>query len=639
MKWMIHLTLLIALVHHQEAYHVVFEQIGELASSVTYIHVKLTIEFDAIELHIKEYVEKLKGFQKQIITSNYGMPDPVQKIITEHSARHLQRQIIDRQVEAAQRVIKNRLVTSTQLLQNVQQLKNSMPAPSEKDKLIIQADQSSVPNSTATPEKKLNINLQFQQNPVIKDIIANRGPRFVNPLGLVLGAFGTFMGLFNKRQIDNLRQEINTKHNLMIEVLQDQKRVIGDMKATLTVLNTFMASSHFYDLSVFISEVMDIENEIRNRIQWAAHAIQAAQNHRLAIDFLTDVQLKALYTKLTRQSLGMGQQLLTENPSDFYQLETSYFFDGNNVHLLLHVPMVSKNSKLRLLKLHPFPLPLNENFTITPAVHDDILAISSGWDRLSVILSATDLLSCHSINKVYLCDRHGVLSKELNNTCLGALYLQDFTIARDLCDFKIHPSQEMIQQLLNNWFLIHSPIVQTGFISCANGTQRETYIKAGINKIHLSPGCQANLAEHRLVADGSIHLPSDITHFEWTWNAATELQLNPTVLNEYINELQTAGINDPSLEDLSHLKIKHNSKFNFLFYFLSFIFSSVAIGLIFFYFSAVITHTIIRNYRKIFSTCLKTPLVEPLQVEPINYPLLQQQQPAQAPLPHMYPMH
>jgi len=349
MKWIIHLALLVALIQHQDAYHVVFEQIGELASSVTYIHVKLTIQFDAIELHIKEYVEKLKGFQKQIVTENYGMPDPVNKIITEPSTRHLQRQIIYRQVEAAQRVIKNRLVTSTQFLQAVQQLKNSMPVPSEKDRLIIQADQSSKPNSTSTPERKLKINLQFQQNPVLKDIITNRGPRFVNPLGLMLGAFGTFMGLFNKRQIDNLRQEMNTKHSLMIEVLQDQQRVIGDMKATLTVLNTFMASSHFYDLSIFISEVMDIENEIRGRIQWAAHAIQAAQNHRLAIDFLTDVQLKTLYTKLTRQSTGMGQQLLTENPSDFYQLETSYFFDGNNVHLLLHVPMVSKNSNLRLL--------------------------------------------------------------------------------------------------------------------------------------------------------------------------------------------------------------------------------------------------------------------------------------------------
>jgi len=639
MKWTIHLTLLIALVHHQDAYHVVFEQIGELASSVTYIHVKLTIEFDAIELHIKEYVEKLKGFQGQISQNNYEMPDPVKKVITENSTINLQRQIVRRQIEAAQRVIKNRLVTSTQLLQAVQQLKNSMPVPSEKDKLIIQADQSSIPNSTDPPEKKLKINLQFKQNPVLQDMIAQRGPRFVNPIGLALGAFGTFMGLFNKRQIDNLRQEMTSKHNLMIEMLQDQRRIIGDMKATLSVLTNFMASSHLYDLSVFISEIMDVENEIRDRIQWAAHAIQAAQNHRLAIDFLTDVQLKTLHTKLVRQSLSIGQQLLTENPSDLYQLETSYFFDGNNVHLLLHVPMVSKNSKLRLLKLHPFPLPLNENFTITPAVHDDILAISSGWDRLSIILSAVDLLSCHSVNKVYLCDRQGVLSKELNNTCLGALYLQDFTIARDLCDFKINPSTEVIQQLLNNWFLIHSPHVQTGFISCANGTQRETYIKTGINKVHLSPGCQANLAEHRIVADGSIHLPSDITHFEWTWNAAAELQLNPTLLNEYINELQTAGINDPSLEDLSHLKIKHNSKFNFLFYFLSFIFSSVAIGLIFFTFSAVITRTIIRNYRKIFTTCLKAPLVEPLQIEPINYPLLQQQQPAQAPLPHMYPMH
>jgi len=104
---------------------------------------------------------------------------------------------------------------------------------------------------------------------------------------------------------------------------------------------------------------------------------------------------------LQRQGLTLGQQLLRAHLKDLFQLETSYFYDGTNVELL-HVPMVSKNSKLRLLKPHPFPLPLN--FTITPEAHDDIVAISPEWDRLSARLYAIDLLSCHSVNKVYLQD-------------------------------------------------------------------------------------------------------------------------------------------------------------------------------------------------------------------------------------------
>jgi len=634
------LTLLTSL----HSYHVVFEQIGELASTVTYIHVKLTVEFKAIEKHILEYKEKLNSFKGQLSSANnYEMPDHVKKVITENSAYQLQRQIVNRHIEAAQRILSNKLINTNTLMIEVNQLKNAMPEPTDQDRLFVPADQPTSSHSfnstgkenSQNPPSKLKLNIKFQQNPVLKDILTNRNARFINPIGLALGAFGTFMGLFNARQIANLRQEIAQKQSIMIEMIQDNSKKIYDMSASLTVLKTFISSSHLYDLSVFISEINDVENEIRTKIQWAAHAIQAAQYHRLSIDFLTDEQLLALFRKLKRESEKAGQQLLTERPSDLYQLETSYFFDGSNFHILLHVPMVTKNSQLRLLKLHPFPLPLNENFTITPEVKDDILAVSSGFDRLSAKMSAIDLLACHSVNKIYLCDRQGVLSKELNNSCLGALYLQDFAIAKELCDFKIKVTQEVVQQLLDNWFLIYSTKAQTAFVSCTNGTQQETYLKTGISKVHLSPGCQANLAEHRLIADGAIVLPSDITHFEWTWDAASELQLNPILLNEYIDELQKAGINDPSLEDLSHLKIKKNSKFNYIFYFLSFIFSCIAIGLIGLAIFFVVTKKIVIDHKKLFPCCFPPPpLIEPIEQElqAINYPPLLNKQPANAPV-------
>jgi hypothetical protein len=47
------------------------------------------------------------------------------------------------------------------------------------------------------------------------------------------------------------------------------------------------------------------------------------------------------------------------------------------------VPMVPKDSLLRLFKLHPFPLPLSGPRVLVPAVREDILAISSGFKRYS----------------------------------------------------------------------------------------------------------------------------------------------------------------------------------------------------------------------------------------------------------------
>jgi hypothetical protein len=466
--------------------------------------------------------------------------------------------------------------------------------------------------------------------PSLKDV--SRITRFINPVGLALGAIGTFMGFFNRRQISTLKEEASRKQNRIIEVQQTQQQQIYYMNESLQFLLEFMSHPQTYDVTLLAVELDSIEREIIQRLHWATHAIQQAQNHRLAVDFLTPQQQSSLYIKLRRHAREIGHNLLTTQASDLYQLELTYFYDGANVNLMLHVPCIPADAKLRLLKLHPFPLPLNENYTITPDVDDEILAISPGFTRYSVRINAADLIGCHSINKVYLCDRYGVLSKELNNSCLGALYLQDYTIAKELCDFKIRPSQEVVRQLLDNWFLVYTPVVQTGFVQCLNGTQREAYMKIGINKIHLSPGCQADLIEHRLHADGSITLPTDLTHFEWAWDAAGELNMDPKIISMYIDELIQAGISNPSLEDLSHLKLNSTSKFKYVFYILGFIFSCVALGLVIIIILAFTSDKFGLDYRKILAYLRPAPpLVEPIENPgPISYPLLNP--PANAPL-------
>lgn len=637
------LLLLLLLTSFQtiKGHHIVFEQIGELASSVTYMHVKLTVELTSIEKQAVAFKIKLNElFHKfnDLAVWTWGLGPNQEKV--KGDGLELRTQILRNHVDAARKIIDFKLISVKHLENEVNQLKNSMPVPREEDRMIVQRSIEEIKNNTLPwlREAKVTyeINPKFKNNPVVKDALSGRNPRFLNPMGLALGAFGTFMGLFNQHQIRNLREEVAQKHGLLLEVVTNQQQQLNEVNKTMDILITYITSSGLYDVTIFLAELNEIENEIRRRINWATHAIQAAQNHRMAVDLITDEKLKSLYQRLKIHSKDMGLELLTSQASDLYQLETSYFFDGNNVHLLLHVPLVTKTNILRLLRLHPFPLYLNQNFTMTPDVSAaDILAIAPGFDRYSTILSAVDLFGCHSVNKVFLCDRHGVLSKELNNTCLGALYLQDFTIAKEICDFKINPTQEVVQQLLNNWFLIFSPNMRTGFIQCINGTQRETYLQPGINKIHLSPGCHAALAEHQLHADGAITITTDITHFEWSWDVATELHMDPNKLNIFISELQDAGIISPSLNDLSHLKIKSNSKLNYLWYFLSFIFSSIAISIIAIAIFSYVTHRTIIDFPKIINFFRPTPkLIEPIE-EPnqsINYPPLLDRPPANAPL-------
>jgi len=56
-------------------------------------------------------------------------------------------------------------------------------------------------------------------------------------------------------------------------------------------------------------------------------------------------------------------------------------------------------------------------------------------------------MGCHHINSAYLCERHGVMRRELNSTCLGSLYVQDFAGATQQCEMKIVEQTETVLQL------------------------------------------------------------------------------------------------------------------------------------------------------------------------------------------------
>jgi hypothetical protein len=70
---------------------------------------------------------------------------------------------------------------------------------------------------------------------------------------------------------------------------------------------------------------------------------------------------------------------------------------------------------------------------------------------------STDLLSCYHVNQVLMCDAFGVMSNVFNDTCLGALYMQKFKEAQNLCNFKVVLVEEDIYQLKRGRFIFYLP--------------------------------------------------------------------------------------------------------------------------------------------------------------------------------------
>jgi hypothetical protein len=122
--------------------------------------------------------------------------------------------------------------------------------------------------------------------------------------------------------------------------------------------------------------------------------VQQAQNKRLSVDLLTPNTLKQVFKHQLDQAESQNLELLISQPSDLFQIDTSYLHGNKTVTLILHVPMVSEENKISLLQFIPFTLSqsLGANTTITPKVDKDLIAV--GKHHQYKILGQTDLAAC-----------------------------------------------------------------------------------------------------------------------------------------------------------------------------------------------------------------------------------------------------
>jgi hypothetical protein len=324
------------------------------------------------------------------------------------------------------------------------------------------------------------------------------------------------MGWFTHRRLNNLRDQIGEVRDQQHRFLRIQQVTLARLDELETVLREVvleMERSENTWVNYFALDHARVQ--LYFHTQKLTRALQAAHLRRLSVDLLDGKQLRHIFDTTARKAQALQYQLMIHHPSDLFQIETSYLHDGRDVKLLLHVPMAPAESVLRLFQLLPFPLPFTDSHFLMPDPANQILALSSGVDRLSVELSVANLLSCHRINSAYLCERHGVLRRQLNTTCLGSLYIQDFDGAMTLCEMRIVEHTETVLQMQDNWYLVYSPISFTGYVICLNNSNSEVFIKTGPNRIFVSPSCRMRLKHHVLISDFSLRLDSVIKHYEW----------------------------------------------------------------------------------------------------------------------------
>ena len=151
---------------------------------------------------------------------------------------------------------------------------------------------------------------------------------------------------------------------------------------------------------------------------------------------------------------------------------------------------------------------------LLPDTSSALLALSKGSTRLMMTNEHSDLMDCHRIGSVFICERHSVLFNQIKATCLGSSFEQDIAVAQEICDLELVPYQESVLQLQSYWFLIYSPSMFFGYIHCPNGTSNKAHIKTSVNHLFIDPSCTINLPKHSLHSETSLRLDLEIKYLQ-----------------------------------------------------------------------------------------------------------------------------
>ena len=497
-----------------DAHQVIFEEIGSLAGALHYHHVQLNLDIRSLSLQTDVMIKILDQYDASVkaaipLPAGFNRSE-IDQLGHSYVDGKLLADVID------QYTLQGHLEISALHRHEVSKLKARIAdllhlfpvqAKSQADKIL----------AAETFDDALRKYLANETN-------HKRHKRQI--WDIVNAVIGTYNGIYTRRQLNALKRElfaVEGKVDGLTKIAHANSEHILQLDNSITNIarSTLLAAANPSAVTnARFRQMLDVGQQSLDK---ALRALQAAQYRRLAVDFLSPDQLAALFTTLTDYARSHAKQLLVAHPSYLLQCELSYFFTGVDVVFLLHVPMAPAAAILRLMRYRPFPIPLDDSTGLMPRLERDVLAISEGsaleGTRLTMEVKFTDLMECHQINAVYLCQHHGVLQVQSNSSCLAALYSQDHDAALNLCQMNVVALDEAVLPLGNNRFLLYND--QHGYngeLDCLNERDTDLTLRKGLNTLQLQEHCTLRLRSSVIFADSAVYLEADHHAYDWEWS-------------------------------------------------------------------------------------------------------------------------
>ena len=330
-------------------------------------------------------------------------------------------------------------------------------------------------------------------------------------LGLVAGA--TMLGL-STAAIANMKTQVHqVEHDLRKLQIDVGHRLVAHAQA----INRLEKQINCNRLHILLVESKDKLQQITVGIN---HLVS---QHTITPSILPISSVQEMWPQIQKfiKDHQLNGQLL--QPHSIYEFPSGYVFDGQQLKVTIHLPVVLNEYQLYVHE--PFPLK-------TPGGPKEVLLdrqfIAVG-QRGHAVLSSHQLAACTRRFQHYFCLTPHVYTR-FKETCIGALFYGAAEVIADRCHLRAYKETSAYISLNGGAFQVFMAEAERGRWACTNGTMSLITIPTGFSEWRHEPDCSLHTDAFAIERHNNFHLNigpiAVITWPEETTTVSTHLNIS-----------------------------------------------------------------------------------------------------------------
>ncbi len=263
------------------------------------------------------------------------------------------------------------------------------------------------------------------------------------------------------------------------------------------------------ELSQRLTLTLGICEEILSHITAAVSRLTAvwtsALQGKISLDLISpEMVKKALKEIEAEMPAGMQLAIDTADLTSFYRLPCHLISKEDGYVVAVPIPVYKSKDLFQIFKHINAPVATGEGLEMILDTDGSYLAINRER-TLHAELTVSELQACLNVNELYLCPQRRVFRKAGEPSCLYQLFQGKTQEAQRTCTHAFRYAGKVdIVQLSRTTYVVIASQESTITMSCEDGQpSTDVTVKAGTQKIELSPGCSISTDNIYVVPAGN----------------------------------------------------------------------------------------------------------------------------------------